>query len=118
MDCSLPGSSIHGILQVRILECVPLPSPENLPDPGIEPVSPASPALAGGFFTAKTPGSYLQGGINSALEGFCKPHGAFLKRNNDSKGVQEAHSSPKHPLDPSFQFPTLLFSQQQRQQYQ
>ena len=62
----------------------------DLPDPGIEPVSPASPALAGGFFTAKTPGSYLQGGINSALEGFCKPHGAFLKRNNDSKGVQEA----------------------------
>ena len=91
MDCSLPGSSIHGILQVRILECVPLPSPENLPDPGIEPVSPVSPALAGRFFTAKTPGSYLQGGINSALEGFCKPHGAFLKRNNDSKGVQEAH---------------------------
>ena len=90
MDCSLPGSSIHGILQVRILECVPLPSPENLPDPGIEPVSPVSPALAGRFFTAKTPGSYLQGGINSALEGFCKPHGAFLKRNNDSKGVQEA----------------------------
>ena len=22
MDCSLPGSSVHGILQARILECV------------------------------------------------------------------------------------------------
>ena len=27
MDCSLPGSSIHGILQARVLEWVPLPSP-------------------------------------------------------------------------------------------
>ena len=27
MECSLPGSSIHGILQARVLEGVPLPSP-------------------------------------------------------------------------------------------
>ena len=26
MDCSLPGSSAHGILQARVLEWVPLPS--------------------------------------------------------------------------------------------
>ncbi|CAI9173094.1 unnamed protein product [Rangifer tarandus platyrhynchus] len=26
MDCSLPGSSIHGVLQARVLEWVPLPS--------------------------------------------------------------------------------------------
>ena len=25
MDCSPPGSSVHGILQARILECVALP---------------------------------------------------------------------------------------------
>ena len=29
----------------------PFPSPGDLPDPGIKPVSPVSPALAGGFFT-------------------------------------------------------------------
>ena len=29
----------------------PCPSPEHLPDPGIEPMSLTSPALAGGFFT-------------------------------------------------------------------
>ena len=29
----------------------PFPSPGDLPDPGIEPESPISPALAGGFFT-------------------------------------------------------------------
>ena len=27
MDCSLPGSSIHGIFQARVLEWLPLPSP-------------------------------------------------------------------------------------------
>ena len=30
MDCSLPGSSIHGIFQAGVLEWVPLPSPVNL----------------------------------------------------------------------------------------
>ena len=30
---------------------LPFPPPGDLPDPGIEPLSSASPALAGGFFT-------------------------------------------------------------------
>ena len=47
---SPPGSSVHGILQARILEKLPFPPPGGLPDPGIEPGSPASPALACGFF--------------------------------------------------------------------
>ena len=29
MDCSLPGSSVHGIFQARVLEWVPLPSPSS-----------------------------------------------------------------------------------------
>ena len=41
MDYSLPGSSIHGIFQARILEWVALPSPGDLPDSGLEPGSPA-----------------------------------------------------------------------------
>ena len=32
---------------------LPLPSPGDLPDPGTEPGSPHSPALAGGFFTTE-----------------------------------------------------------------
>ena len=40
MGCSMPGSSVH------THAC---PPPEDLPDPGIEPMSLASPA--GGFFT-------------------------------------------------------------------
>ena len=50
MDCSPPGSSVHGILPVRILEGLPFPTPRDLPNPGMEPVSLASPALAGGCF--------------------------------------------------------------------
>ena len=34
----------------------PFFSPRNLPDPGIEPVSPAAPALAGGFLATEPPG--------------------------------------------------------------
>ena len=40
MDCSPPGSSVHGILQARILEwriLEPFPSPGDLPDPGSRP---------------------------------------------------------------------------------
>ena len=35
MDCSLPGSSVDGILQARMLEVVAIPG--GLPDPGTEP---------------------------------------------------------------------------------
>ena len=41
MDCSLLGSSVHGILQARTLEWVAFPSAGDLPDPGIKPGSPA-----------------------------------------------------------------------------
>ena len=41
IDYGLPGSSVHGISQTKILKWVPFPSPEDLPDPGIEPRSPA-----------------------------------------------------------------------------
>ena len=38
MDCSPPGSSVHGILQARILEWVAIPFSKgmDLPDPYIE----------------------------------------------------------------------------------
>ena len=52
MDRSLPGSSVHGILQARILEWVARgSSPGDLPNPGIETASLTS-ALIGRFFTA------------------------------------------------------------------
>ena len=54
MDYSLPGSSIHGISQARILEWATMPFSRDLPDPGMEPRSLTSPALAVGFFTTST----------------------------------------------------------------
>ena len=48
MDCSLPGSSVHGFSRQEYWSGLPFPSPGYCPNPGIEP---ASPALAGGFST-------------------------------------------------------------------
>ena len=33
MDCSLPGSSVHGMVQARILEWVAIPSPRGSSQP-------------------------------------------------------------------------------------
>ena len=40
-DCSPPGSSVHGILQARIMDGMACPPPRDLPNPGTEPRSPA-----------------------------------------------------------------------------
>ena len=51
MDCSLPGSCVHRILQARILEWVAMCCSRGSSWPGLEPTSFMSPALAGRFFT-------------------------------------------------------------------
>ena len=53
MDCGLPDSPVHGILQARILEWVACPPPGDLPNAGIKPVPFMFPALAGGFFITR-----------------------------------------------------------------
>ena len=76
MDCSLPGSSVHGIFQARILEWVvisskgskhrkipeyggglPFPSPGGLPNPGIKL---GSPALQADFLPSEPPGKSIE----------------------------------------------------------
>ena len=47
LGCSLPGFSVLGISQARIQEWVAIPSPGDLPNPGIKSESLASSALAG-----------------------------------------------------------------------
>ena len=54
VDYSLPGSSVHGISQAKILEWVAISFSSF--DLGIRPTSPA---MAGEFFTAETPGKPL-----------------------------------------------------------
>ena len=58
MDCSLPGSSVYGIFQVRILGRVVIFFSRDLPDLGIESTSPA---LVGRSFTTEPPGKPLKG---------------------------------------------------------
>ena len=86
-NCSLPGSSIHGILWARILEWVAIPSSTR----SLEPVSLMSPALAGGFFTISTSWEapikgYQRLQINSQMKRYSEwhpkqrsfsPHGAW-----------------------------------------
>ena len=60
MDYSLPGSCVHGIFQAGMLNELLFTTPEDLPDPGIEPVTPVSPALTGEFFTTEPPGKHFQ----------------------------------------------------------
>ena len=48
--CQAPPSV--GFSRQECWSGLPLPSPGDLPDPGIEPTSLTSPALAGGFFTS------------------------------------------------------------------
>ena len=49
MDCSPPGSSVHGILSMQeYWSGLPFPPPGDLPNPGIKTVSLMSLSLAGG----------------------------------------------------------------------
>ena len=74
MDCSLPGSSVHGISLAR--SRLPFPSPGNLPDPGIEPMSSA---LAGRFVISEPLGKPTWPGLITKVLGnivfLCVPEG-------------------------------------------
>ena len=58
MDYSPPGSSVHGILQARLLKWVVIPfsSGSQDPDPGIKP---RSPALQADSLPSEPPGKRL-----------------------------------------------------------
>ena len=62
MDCSPPGSSVHGILQARKLEWVAIPISGDLPNPGIEP---RSPTLQEDSLPAEPPGKPKNTGVGS-----------------------------------------------------
>ena len=76
MDCGPLDSSVHGILQARILERVVFPPPENLPNPGIKPTSPVSPALQADSFPQRPDFSKTRHKITSH---FAQPPFTFFK---------------------------------------
>ena len=62
MDCSPPGSSVHGM---------PVPSLGDLPDPGIEP---GSPALQADYLLSEPPGKPLDLELNQKIPGYTLIH--------------------------------------------
>ena len=56
MNCSPPGSSVHGILQTRIWNGLPCPPPGDLLDAGIKSMSLKSPALQMDSLPTEPPG--------------------------------------------------------------
>ena len=62
---------------------LPFPTPGDLPDPGIEPVSLVSPALAGGFFTSEPLGKLHFSMFFSSCDSVV---GDFLEFNQANRG--------------------------------
>ena len=75
MDCGLLGFSIHGIFQARILEWVTISFSRDLPDPGIEP---GSPALETDALTSEPPGKPKNTGVgcHARLQGIFPTQGS------------------------------------------
>ena len=61
MDCSPPGSTVHVILQARILEWVAIVFSRGSSQPRDRTCASVSPAPTGGFFTTAPPGKPLLG---------------------------------------------------------
>ena len=57
-----------GFLRPRIVEWVAISFSRGFPDPGIEPASPATPAVAGGFFTTEIPVKGPREGDGNSLQ--------------------------------------------------
>ena len=68
MNCSPPSSSVHRILQAKILEFMAISFSRGLPHPGIEPISPASPALQTDSLPLSHQGTFLHNKENRRSE--------------------------------------------------
>ena len=70
MDCSPADSSVHWILQARILE-LPFPPPGDLPNPGIKH---GSPALQADSLPSEPPVNHIFMFIEYFILRFCELH--------------------------------------------
>ena len=109
MDYSLPGSSDHGIFQARILEWVAICSSGDLPGPGTKP---ASPALAGGYFSTESLGKLPIGQIRPLPEDKPK-EAAHTGQPPQAQSWAESgfgRTSGKYPLHPRVSYIFFLVS--------
>jgi len=91
--CSPSSSSVHGISQARILEWLPFPPLGDLPDLRMDP---ASPALAGRFFTSEPLGKPIWKVIHTFL--FMKTLLQFLLLLSSSKKFEWFNFPLKYSL--------------------
>ena len=105
IDCSLPGSSVYGIFQARIRECVAISYSRGLLNPRIETQSLGSPVLAGRFFTTALPGNHW---LKDYIEKkhFPIPQKVSPKWNQDTPLKLESSKTPL--LNTYLQIPNLL----------
>ena len=97
LDCSLPGSSLHGILLARLLDGLPFPSLGDPPNLGINPVSLTFPALTGRFFTTKC---HLESALPAIRSSYCRWESPFFCFSviNTSKNRVQSEKNQDHIL--------------------
>ena len=93
MDCTPPGSSVHGILQARILEWVAIPFSSGSSLLRIEPVSLMSPAWAAGFFTITATWETLKCGKGQLDLEFVEKEPDTLEKLTEEYKAQEREDS-------------------------
>ena len=100
MDCSPPGSYVHGILQARILKCVAMPFFRRSSQPRHQTHVSYSSCIAGGFFTAEPPGKTLEGTYLNIIKAiYDKPAANIILNDEKLKAFpleqdKDAHSHP------------------------
>ena len=92
MDCSPPGSSVHGILQARILEWVAIPFSRGSSQPRIEPVSPTFQADSLLF---EAPGKLILGLVMFSLVS-CQVSHILPHRMQNSPQHEKAEKDKQH----------------------
>ena len=118
MGSSLPSSCVHGILQARILDWVAIPSPRDLPDPGIKPGSPAlqvdslsseppgKPCVSDGQVEEPLPLRICTAPAGSQSSGYTGQQGSGLSTQSYCSSAAKRHSPPRplpiHPIPPLY----------------
>ena len=95
MNCNLQASLSMGFSRQEYWSGLPFPPPGDLPDPGIQPSSPVSPALAGRLFTTEPPG---KPGFNGTHAGFQFQYWSTLHAYKDLVNTQVLLIEPARPL--------------------
>ena len=94
MDCSMPSSSVHGILQARIQKWIAMTSPKGSFNPGIKPFL-ISLALAGRFFATSATWE-AQWSIQQNLKMYNRIHIKSCLSSHDSTGSMRRQAGLKN----------------------